>query len=131
QPDLVDSIRVGVASHNLFDIAIAYIWAEEAGCLEMVQFEILEGMANHQRRALVEMSPHMLLYAPACSREDFLHAIGYLIRRLDENTGPSNFLRHAYRLRPDSADWHRLADDFRQAYVLMDQVSSSPRRTQD
>ena len=33
----------------------------------------------------------MLLYAPACRQEDFTNAIGYLIRRLDENTGPGQF----------------------------------------
>lgn len=130
-PDVAQSIRVGVASHNLFDIALAYLWAQRAGVLAAVQFEMLEGMANHQRRALSELSPEMLLYAPACRREDFLHAVGYLIRRLDENTGPANFLRHTYRLQRGSEDWNNLAADFRRAYALMETVSSSPRRTQD
>lgn len=130
-PNVAQSVRVGVASHNLFDIALAYLWAQQAGVLNSVQFEMLEGMANHQRRALSELSPEMLLYAPACRREDFLHAIGYLIRRLDENTGPANFLRHTYRLQRGSEDWNNLAADFRRAYELMDTVSSSPRRTQD
>ena len=130
-PDVAQSIRVGVASHNLFDIALAYLWAQRAGVLGAVQFEMLEGMANHQRRALSELSPEMLLYAPACRREDFLHAIGYLIRRLDENTGPANFLRHTYRLQRGSEDWNHLAADFRRAYELMENVSSAPRRTQD
>ncbi len=31
--------------------------------------------------------------------ENFINAIGYLIRRLDENTGPENFLRHAFKHR--------------------------------
>ena len=53
-----------------------------------VQFEMLEGMANHQRRALCELASNVLLYAPATKREDFINAIGYLIRRLDENSGP-------------------------------------------
>lgn len=130
-PEVAKSVRVGVASHNLFDIALALHWARQAGVADSVQFEMLEGMANHQRRALVEASPSMLLYAPVCSREDFLNAIGYLIRRLDENTGPANFLRHAYRLVPDSPTWKRLADDFREACKRVPTVSSAPRRTQD
>jgi len=52
---------------------------------------MLEGMANHQRRALLEEVVPMLLYAPACRREEFVSAIGYLIRRMDENTGDENF----------------------------------------
>lgn len=130
-PRVAPSVRVGVASHNLFDIALALVWAEAAGIGDAVQFEMLEGMANHQRRALVEQAPEMLLYAPVCSRDDFLNAIGYLIRRLDENTGPANFLRYAYRLSADTPQWHRLADDFREAYRRAATVPNSPRRTQD
>src|SRR5690606_31263718 len=130
-PDVAQSIRVGVASHNLFDIALAYLWAQRAGVLPAVQFEMLEGMANHQRRALSELSPEMLLYAPACRREDFLHAIGYLIRRLDARTGPASCLRPTSRLQRGSEDWNSLAADFRRGYELMESVSSPPRRTQD
>ncbi len=80
-------MNIGIASHNLFDIALGMLWAHRTGALSRVQFEMLEGMANHQRRAVFELAHQMLLYAPACRKEDFLHAIGYLIRRLDENTG--------------------------------------------
>ncbi len=128
-------VRVGVASHNLFDIALALLWGNRAGsgsnALDQMQFEMLEGMANHQRRALFEPAPSMLLYAPACRREDFLHAIGYLIRRLDENTGEENFLRHSFKLSPDSETWQMLAAGFRESLAMIDSVSSSPRRTQD
>ncbi len=124
-------MNVGIASHNLFDIALGMLWADRNGALGRVQFEMLEGMANHQRRAVFEFAQQMLLYAPACRREDFLHAIGYLIRRLDENTGPANFLRHTFRLSPDSADWHELAAGFRASFEKLNTVPSRPRRTQD
>lgn len=150
----VGSLRIGVASHNLFDISLALLWGyraklsgaalSEAGRAEMparaegtgtvldrMQFEMLEGMANHQRRALFEAVPQMLLYAPACRRDDFLHAIGYLIRRLDENTGEENFLRHSFRLTPDSQDWTLLADGFRQSLSMIGSIESKPRRNQD
>src|SRR6185503_7089103 len=52
-------------------------------------------------------SHNLLLYAPACRREEFLNAIGYLIPRLDENTGPENFLRHAFKLKVGSPDWEQ------------------------
>ena len=96
RPENLAAVRVGVASHNLFDVAYALVLAADAGATDEVQFEMLEGMANHQRRALVEMTSNLLLYAPAAKREDFVNAIGYLIRRLDENTGPDNFLAHAF-----------------------------------
>lgn len=125
------SVRVGVASHNLFDVALAMIWGDELGLTDQMQIEMLEGMANHQRRAITERDQPMLLYAPACRREGFLNAIGYLIRRLDENTGPQNFLRHAYRLKPDSPEFTALADDFRESLRLAASIDDAPRRKQD
>jgi len=128
-PDNLAAVNVGVASHNLFDLSLGLVLAAEAGAGERVQFEMLEGMANHQRRALLERSRNLLLYAPACRREEFLNAIGYLIRRLDENTGPDNFLRHAFRLTVDSPDWQQLERGFRDAFTT--DISDAPRRTQD
>ena len=125
------SVRVGVASHNLFDVALAMLWSGALAGTDRVQFEMLEGMANHQRRAISAQGAKMLLYAPACSRLGFLNAIGYLIRRLDENTGPQNFLRHAYRLTPGNPEFNRLANDFRKSLDLVDDVDVSPQRTMD
>ena len=124
-------VEIGVASHNLFDISLALLWGKRSEALDRMQFEMLEGMANHQRRALFESAPRMLLYAPACRREDFLNAIGYLIRRLDENTGPDNFLRHTFQLTEDSETWRDLSHDFSESLARIDSVSSQPRRTQD
>ncbi|MCM2373088.1 proline dehydrogenase family protein [Aporhodopirellula aestuarii] len=124
-------LRVGVASHNLFDVALAMIWCAEAKTSTNVQFEMLEGMANHQRRAITNRGVPMLLYAPACRRVDFLNAIGYLIRRLDENTGPENFLRHSYSLQTGSETFARLAQGFESSLQNMDSVSTEPRNPQD
>ena len=128
-PENLAAVRVGVGSHNLFDLAYGVVLASEAGAGERVQFEMLEGMANHQRRALLGHTRNLLLYAPACRREEFLNAIGYLIRRLDENTGPENFLRHAFKLKVDSPDWEQLERGFRESFAI--EVSDVPRRTQD
>ncbi len=125
------SLRVGIASHNLFELAYALILAAERQALDRIQLEMLEGMANGQRRALTELFEEILLYAPASRREDFIYAIGYLIRRLDENTGRENFLAHAFRLQPGSEDWQLLADGFAESCRLADTVSGSPRRTQN
>ncbi|HEX7859016.1 MAG TPA: bifunctional proline dehydrogenase/L-glutamate gamma-semialdehyde dehydrogenase [Verrucomicrobiae bacterium] len=128
----LDAVRLGVASHNLFDLAYGLVLAAELNAGERVQFEMLEGMANHQRRALLEKlrgSSNLLLYAPACQKEEFLNAIGYLLRRLDENTGPENFLRHAFRLEVGSNDWEQLEKGFRDCFTHS--ISQEPRRTQN
>ncbi|MBL9165162.1 MAG: bifunctional proline dehydrogenase/L-glutamate gamma-semialdehyde dehydrogenase [Planctomycetaceae bacterium] len=131
QPENLAAVRLGVASHNLFSLAYGLVLAAQSGRLDHVQFEMLEGMANHQRRALFELAESLLLYAPACKQEDFINAIGYLVRRLDENTGPDNFLRYAFNLEVGGATWHRLEQGFVASFAAMETLSDAPRRTQD
>jgi RHH-type proline utilization regulon transcriptional repressor/proline dehydrogenase/delta 1-pyrroline-5-carboxylate dehydrogenase len=131
EPEHLQAIQLGIASHNLFDLAYAMVLAVATKSLDRVQFEMLEGMANHQRRAVLELSERLLLYAPACYREEFINAIGYLIRRLDENTGPDNFLRHAFKIQVDSSAWQRLENGFVESIRRIDQVPMDSRRTQD
>lgn len=131
QPENLAAMDVGVASHNLFDLAYGLVLAHERNALDKVQFEMLEGMANAQRRALFELSSNLLLYAPACRRENFINAIGYLIRRLDENTGPENFLRHAFKIEVDSPQWQQLEHGFLAAFDAIDALGDAPRRDQD
>ncbi len=123
--------RVGIASHNLFTLSYGLVAAHEADMLDGVQFEMLEGMANHQRRALFELARNLLLYAPAAYQDDFTSAIGYLVRRLDENTGPDNFLRHAFNVKVGTPEWERLEQQFRDSFAKLTTVRSEPRRTQD
>lgn len=130
-PENIGAVRLGVASHNLLDTSYALLLAAEAGVVDQVQFEMLEGMANPQRRALFELTRNLLLYAPATRKEDFVNAIGYLFRRLDENTGPDNFLRHAFKLTPESREWNRLEKGFYDSFALIKGLSEAPRRTQD
>jgi RHH-type proline utilization regulon transcriptional repressor/proline dehydrogenase/delta 1-pyrroline-5-carboxylate dehydrogenase len=131
QPENLAAVRLGVASHNLFTLAYGLVLASRSGRTEQVQFEMLEGMANHQRRALFELVGNMLLYAPACRQEEFINAIGYLVRRLDENTGPDNFLRYAFNLEVDSPVWRRLEEGFVESFARMETLSEQPRRWQD
>ncbi|MHA3775025.1 proline dehydrogenase family protein [Verrucomicrobiota bacterium sgz303538] len=128
-PEHVKAARVGVASHNLFDVAYALILTAAFDAGNSVQFEMLEGMASHQRRALFEQTKALLLYAPACRSEEFVNAIGYLIRRLDENTAPENFLRHTFHLTVGSEEWHQLESAFRESFTV--ELSEAPRRSQN
>lgn len=131
EPENLAATRLGLASHNLFDVAYALVLAQERDALHRVQFEMLEGMANPQRRALREEVANLLLYAPVCRKEHFLNAVGYLIRRLDENTGPDNFLRHSFRLDPGGEDWLALEGAFRASFDRIASLTGAPNRTQD
>ena len=92
---------------------------------------MLEGMANHQARAVQARAGGLLLYAPVVRAEDFHSAIAYLVRRLDENTAPENFLRHVFDLEPGSPEWIAERDRFLAAFGIKAALSDAPRRTQD
>ena len=130
-PENIRAVHLGIASHNLFELAYAYELGIQNGVLEYFWFEMLEGMADHVRRALTEMAGDVLLYAPVATREEFINAIGYLIRRLDENTAEENFLRYAPQLTTDSNDWRFLEERFIASGHHMADAGMAPHRTQN
>ncbi|MCG8337346.1 MAG: bifunctional proline dehydrogenase/L-glutamate gamma-semialdehyde dehydrogenase [Proteobacteria bacterium] len=125
------AVELGIASHNLFELAFAYQVASHLNVLEYVDFEMLEGMADHIRRAIVEKTNDVLLYAPVAEKEQFINAIAYLIRRLDENTAPDNFLRYAPNLKTGTEEWSFLKDQFYESCDKLDKIKLSPNRIQD
>ena len=54
--------------------------------------------------------------------------MAYLVRRLDENTAPENYLRAAFSLRPGSAEFVEQADRFRAAVAARHAVATGSRR---
>ena len=124
------AVRLGIGSHNLFDIAYTLILRSENAIEDWVTFEMLEGMADHIRRVVQTISKDMLLYCPVAFKEDFQSAVAYLIRRLDENTGEDNFLRDTFDLSPNRPAWRRQVTRFADACDLVDRVYTGPRRKQ-
>ena len=130
-PEHAHAVHIGVASHNLFDISYALLLRSENKIEEEISFEMLEGMADHMRRVVQKLAGDILLYCPVATKEDFQSAIAYLIRRLDENTGPDNFLRHAFGLKPGTAQWDEQVVLFTNACRELHAVSTTSRRYQD
>lgn len=126
-----EAVHLGIASHNLFDIAYALLLRAENQLEREVNFEMLEGMADHIRRVVQKLSKDILLYCPVATKQDFQSAIAYLIRRLDENTGADNFLRAIFGLKPGTQEWEEQAELFIKACQEMDKVPTHPRRIQD
>ena len=115
RPQWADWVRVGVASHNLFDVAFALLLGRELEAGTRMDIEMLEGMAPAQARAVRELTGSVRMYSPVVSDADFDASIAYLGRRLDENTQPDNFLRALFTLEPDSPEFHRQAASCRRA----------------
>ncbi len=87
-------IHPAFASHNLRSVLHAIVAAEKLNldpqCLEL---QMLYGMAEPQRKILSDMGYRMRIYAPI---GELLPGMGYLVRRLLENTSNSGFLRQSY-----------------------------------
>ncbi|HLI24377.1 MAG TPA: bifunctional proline dehydrogenase/L-glutamate gamma-semialdehyde dehydrogenase, partial [Acidimicrobiales bacterium] len=131
RPERTQHVSVGVASHNLFDVAAAIALAAERGVAERVEVEMLAGMAERQAAAVAARTGGMLLYVPVTSRRDFRSAMAYLARRLDENTTPEGFLRHALEMAPASRPWDDQKRRFQRSVADRHAVTTTRRQTQD
>lgn len=131
-PENSKYLHIGMASHNLYTISYAYLLTQKYQTpKDTFCFEMLEGMADHVWRAQSQLGNHVILYAPVVHDEQFLYAVSYLVRRMDENTAPDNFLTHSFNLKPGTETWEFLRKQFEEAYALKDHLSHTPTRTQD
>jgi RHH-type proline utilization regulon transcriptional repressor/proline dehydrogenase/delta 1-pyrroline-5-carboxylate dehydrogenase len=97
-PDRINNIRIGVAGHNLFDIAFAWLLAKQRGVESGIEFEMLLGMAQGQAEAVKKDVGSLLLYTPVVHPAEFDVAIAYLIRRLEEGASQDNFMSAVFEL---------------------------------
>ena len=128
RPEYADALRVGVASHNLFHVAWALELAKSRGVTGQLDVEMLEGMANAEALALVESGQPVLLYAPIVRRNDFASAVAYLVRRLDENTAPENYLRATLFIAENASVYEEQKQRFITSLDERHRVSVDPRR---
>lgn len=131
EPHRLNAVRIGVASHNVFDVAWAKLLADARGVSDRVDFEMLQGMAPGLARAVRDATGGMLLYTPIVRNDDFDHALAYLFRRLEENSSGDNFLRHLFDLAANTNAFAVEQARFQAAVADRWDVSSRPRRLVD
>ena len=129
RPEHAQSVRLGVGSHNLFDIALALVLREHHQVENLVEIEMIQGMAPAQARAVHEKAHDLLLYSPIVKREQQSSALAYLIRRLDENTAPGNFLSTIFSLKPGSEEWITQRNHFLQSWEARETVHQTSHRS--
>lgn len=130
RPQYAGALRLGVASHNLFDIAWALTLVDELPAERRgdVEIEMLEGMVPAQSRAVHTVAGGVLLYCPIVRDDEIEASLAYLARRFDENTAPENFLRAMFTMTPGSAEFDAQAARFRAAVGDRHTVSTERRR---
>lgn len=130
-PENLEVAHLGVGSHNLFDVCLALLLRVQREAGAGISFEFLEGMAEPLRRSLEQLGASTLIYAPIVGEEEFPSALAYLVRRLDENTAPENYLAQSFSMRADSEAWQDQVERFVRSCRHLERVSSVPRRQQN
>ncbi|MEI8184379.1 MAG: bifunctional proline dehydrogenase/L-glutamate gamma-semialdehyde dehydrogenase [Actinomycetes bacterium] len=123
-----DSVRIGVASHNLFHIAFALEIAKKRKVIDQLDIEMLEGMANPEALAIANRKLRILLYAPVTRGDDFASAVAYLVRRLDENTAPENYLRSSFEIAGSKGIFNAQAERFLASATNRHEISTKSLR---
>jgi RHH-type transcriptional regulator, proline utilization regulon repressor / proline dehydrogenase / delta 1-pyrroline-5-carboxylate dehydrogenase len=94
------------ASHNIRSIsAVMEIARELKVPEERYEFQVLYGMAEPVRKGLLKVAGRIRLY---CPYGDMVPGMGYLVRRLLENTSNESFLRQSFA---EEAQIERLLED--------------------
>lgn len=126
-------IHIGIASHNIFEIAYVYTRIHALNdpiALEHFSFEMLEGMSLQASHELKQMHK-LILYAPVCDEKHFNNAIAYLVRRLDENTAADNFMKAFFNLSVGSSAWKEQEERFLKSLEGMSSLDNTTHRKQD
>src|SRR6476619_3067189 len=130
-PDRIGNIRIGVAGHNLFDIAFAWLLAKQRGVESCIEFEMLLGMAQGQAEAVKKDVGSLLLYTPVVHPAEFDVAIAYLIRRLEEGASQDNFMSAVFELSENETLFEREKQRFLASLAKLDDEVPGPNRLQN
>ncbi len=127
-PERLDAVRIGVAGHNLFDVAYAWLTAKARGVTKDVEFEMLLGMATGQAEAVRKDVGRLLLYTPVVDPAEFDVAIAYLVRRLEENASQENFMSAVFELADSEPLFTRERQRFERSLSALEADRDAPRR---
>lgn len=130
-PERVKNVRVGVAGHNLFDVAFSWLLAKRRGATDGIEYEMLLGMAQSQAEVVKREVGGLLLYVPVVHPQEFDVAIAYLIRRLEEGASQDNFMSAVFELADNEELFERESQRFVASLDALDRVVPPSNRVQD
>ncbi|MFT3853605.1 MAG: bifunctional proline dehydrogenase/L-glutamate gamma-semialdehyde dehydrogenase [Ilumatobacteraceae bacterium] len=130
EPERIANVRIGVAGHNVFDLAWAWLLAGERGVRAGVDFEMLLGMAPATAQAVRSAVGDLVVYTPTVHPAEFDVAVAYLVRRLEESVTPENFMSSMFDL-DQEAVFAVEEERFRASLQAIATVPVPTNRTQD
>ncbi len=130
-PKRIENVRIGVAGHNLFDVAYSWLLAQKRGVTSGIEYEMLLGMAQGQAEAVKKEVGSLLLYTPVVHPAEFDVAIAYLIRRLEEGASQDNFMSAVFELAENEELFAREQTRFLASLTNLDDKVPSSHRVQN
>ncbi|RIQ21509.1 proline dehydrogenase family protein, partial [Jiangella rhizosphaerae] len=131
RPEHIGNVHIGIAGHNLFDLAFAWLLAGRRGVRDGVEVEMLLGMAQGQAEVVRREVGKVRLYTPVVHPREFDVAIAYLVRRLEEGASEENFLSALAGLHDHEELFVRERDRFLASLAALDRTVPRPHRVQD
>ncbi len=124
--------NINIATHNIFDLAYALLLTKENDSLSYVTFEMYEGRVQNIRKALHKLIPNNLsICCPIFTTSELYDAISHILRRIEENASPENFLHQSKNLYPGTPIWEELENSFLHSCKQIDTLQENPRRKQN
>ncbi len=104
-------LRPAFATHNIRSIAHAMALSQHLGVPQRaLEFQMLYGMGDEVKAALVQMGQRVRVYAPY---GEMIPGMGYLVRRLLENTSNESFLRQSWNFHQNTHELLRSPEEER------------------
>ncbi len=111
--------HLACASHNIRSIAAVMETARALGVpRDRYEFQVLYGMAEPVRKGLLNVAGRIRLYCPF---GELIPGMGYLVRRLLENTANESFLRQSF------AEEHEIEQLLEDPRVTLERQSAGTR----
>lgn len=126
-----DAVRLTVATHNLFDVAFAWLLAQARGVTNRVDFEMMLGLAPARAEVVRGAVGGLQVYAPVVAERGFAAAVPYLVRRLHDSADAESFLSTGSRLGTDARLFDREASRFTDSLARIDDEQQAPSLLQD
>ncbi|MEK9657030.1 MAG: proline dehydrogenase family protein [bacterium] len=97
--------EIGVATHNIFEIALALVLRKKCPKPTAMSIEMLHGMNPALAKVVQKRIGPVISYRPLCHPHKQNDSIPYFLRRLDEQSGSKHFMKVAFTLLYGSNAW--------------------------
>jgi len=128
----IRAVRIGIATHNAFDLAYSLLLASENNVKGYVDFEMFENRLVQYRHVMQKLCVNQfILYSPIVFGDEKHEVSSYIIQKFDDMRGPETFVSRAFLITENKSYWQEQEAAFINSCNSIDDLDHRPRRTQD